>query len=254
MHKPFAEKYSEKKPESVSTLFSQTPSTAATIQNLFAIPDSSLQPNDNFSTMRNIFSQLQLPDSVSTNTSNASIEKQHYDNLKSKFENMLLKSNLNSAASNLPKASLFTRNISTLKPDCPAPLDWHQANPSNNIFSSYTVNQCGLHMLSLNFYEQKLLHILQSTTLLSNEAILDKIKSEFSDFECQSKAFIRALVTAVCRNCLSFFNGLERIKFRNSYTLLTKFTNKNKELEIEALLAIQALDHKTQHQKGFFAY
>ena len=103
--------------------------------------------------------------------------------------------------------------------------------------------------VSSDTYEGTLFQILQPTTL-QNEVIFDKIESEFGDIDCQSKAFIRALVTAVCRSCLDASNKLDHTRFKNRSSILTKFINRNEEFELEALFAIQALDHKMQHQPG----
>jgi len=104
--------------------------------------------------------------------------------------------------------------------------------------------------VSTESYERKLFQILQPTTL-QNEVIFDKIESEFGEIDCQSKAFIRALVTAVCRSCLDANNKLDHIRFKNRSSILTKFINRKEEYELEALFAIQALDHKMQHQPAF---
>ena len=60
------------------------------------------------------------------------------------------------------------------------------------------------------------------------------------------------MVTAVCRSCLDVSNKLEHVRFKNRSSILTKFINRNEEFELEALFAIQALDHKMQHQPGFY--
>jgi len=39
--------------------------------------------------------------------------------------------------------------------------------------------------------------------------------------------------------------------FKKRSPILTKFINHNEEYELEALYAVQALDHKMQHQPGF---
>ena len=87
-------------------------------------------------------------------------------------------------------------------------------------------------------------------TNLPNETIFDKIETDFGEIDCQSKGFIRALVTAVCRSCLDVQNKLDPVLFKNRSPVLTKFINRDEEFELEALFAIQALDHKMQHQSG----
>ena len=104
--------------------------------------------------------------------------------------------------------------------------------------------------VSTESYERKLYLILKQTDLL-NETIFDKIEAEFGEIDCQSKAFIRAIVTAVCRSCLdSNNNKLDPQLFKIRSPILTKYINRNEEFELEALFAIQALDHKMQHQPG----
>ena len=75
-------------------------------------------------------------------------------------------------------------------------------------------------------------------------------QSEFGENDCKSKAFIRALVTAVCRSCL-IESKLDPALFKKRSPILTKFINRNDEYELESLFAVQALDHKMQHQPGF---
>lgn len=105
--------------------------------------------------------------------------------------------------------------------------------------------------VSTESYERKLYQILEQINL-TNEVIFDKIEAEFGEIDCQSKAFIRALVTAVCRSCLdSNINKLDPQLFKSRTAILTKYINRNEEFELEALFAIQALDHKMQHQPAF---
>jgi len=109
--------------------------------------------------------------------------------------------------------------------------------------------------VSTESYEKKLFEILQSQQS-ENETIFEKIEDEFSDSDCAAKAFIRAIVTAVCRSCLdqSGTSGKDKVDsqlFKKRSPILTKFINHNEDLELEALYAVQALDHKMQHQPGF---
>ena len=105
--------------------------------------------------------------------------------------------------------------------------------------------------VSTESYERILFQILEPKAL-QNEVIFDKIESEFGEIDFQSKAFIRALVTVVCRSCLDASSNLDHIRFKNRSSILTKFINRKEEYELEALFAIQALDHKMQHQPGFY--
>lgn len=104
--------------------------------------------------------------------------------------------------------------------------------------------------VSSESYERKLFEILQSPNN-ENEIIFDRIESEFSDSDCTSKAFIRAIVTAVCRSCLDSNNKLDSNLFKKRGPILTKFINRNDDFELESLFAVQALDHKMQHQPVF---
>ena len=103
--------------------------------------------------------------------------------------------------------------------------------------------------VSSESYEKKLFQILQPARL-TNELIFDKIEAEFGEIDCQSKAFIRALVTAVCRSCLDANSKLDPHLFKNRSSILTKYINRKEEFELESLYAIQALDHRMQHQPG----
>jgi hypothetical protein len=77
-----------------------------------------------------------------------------------------------------------------------------------------------------------------------------KLKNEFSEMDCKSKSFIRALVTAVCRSCLGEDSKIDATLFKKRSPILTKFIAENEELELESLFAVQALDRKMQHQPG----
>merc|ERR1712127_206146 len=104
--------------------------------------------------------------------------------------------------------------------------------------------------VSCESYEKKLFEVV-NTPNKDNEVIFDKIENEFSDNDCNSKSFIRAVVTAVCRSCLDSTNKLDTNLFKQRIPVLTKFINRNEEFELECLFAVQALDHKMQHQPGF---
>lgn len=78
---------------------------------------------------------------------------------------------------------------------------------------------------------------------------LNLFKNEFNDADCVTKPFIRALVIAVCRSCL-VDNKIDAFLFKNRTSILTKFIGKKEELELEALFAVQAVDHKMKHLPG----
>ncbi len=81
-----------------------------------------------------------------------------------------------------------------------------------------------------------------------NEAVEARIGKQFSAAELQSKLFVRALVISVCRSCHQEKFDLQLFKHRSS--LLHKYIGKREEMELEALFAIQALDHRMKHLPG----
>lgn len=109
--------------------------------------------------------------------------------------------------------------------------------------------------VSTESYEKKLFEIMEDQKC-ENDIIFDKIENEFSESDCAAKAFIRAIVTTVVRSCLdqSTAPGKDKLDsqlFKKRSSILTKFINHNEEFELESLYAVQALDHKMQHQPGF---
>jgi hypothetical protein len=80
-------------------------------------------------------------------------------------------------------------------------------------------------------------------------------KNEFGECDFVSKPFIRALVISVCRSCY-IDNKIDALIFKERCSILTKYIARNEEFELEALFAVQALDHRTKHQPGwiFFYY
>jgi len=80
------------------------------------------------------------------------------------------------------------------------------------------------------------------------------LKKNFGEIDCQLKQFIRALVTAVCRSCFDANSKLDPQLFKNRSSILTKFINRKEEFELESLYAIQALDHRMQHQPGNYFF
>lgn len=87
-------------------------------------------------------------------------------------------------------------------------------------------------------YEYKLSKIITSNA--DNKVILDEINSEFSHDDCSSKPFIRALVISVCKID----------QFYEKKPILEKYIGQDKDLQYEALLAVQALDDRLKNQPG----
>lgn len=100
--------------------------------------------------------------------------------------------------------------------------------------------------ISTESYERHLKEIL-AIREEENEIIFDKIETEFGQVDCESKPFIRALVISVCTSCIDD-NKIDPDLFKKRSAILNKFINKKEEFELEALFAIQALDHRTHHQ------
>lgn len=100
--------------------------------------------------------------------------------------------------------------------------------------------------ISTESYERILNEMLGDKTM-ENETIFDKIENEFGSVDCESKPFIRALVISVCTSCFAD-NKIDPELFKKRAAILNKFIGKREEFELESLFAIQALDHRTQHQ------
>lgn len=79
--------------------------------------------------------------------------------------------------------------------------------------------------------------------------MFDQIENNFTDDECQSKHFVRALMTAVCRSCM-FESKIDQALFQKRGLILSKYIARKDNLELESLFAIQALDNKLQHPSG----
>ena len=75
------------------------------------------------------------------------------------------------------------------------------------------------------------------------------MQTEFGECDCSSKPFIRALVIAICRNCY-IDAKIDTNLFKERSSILTRFINRNEDLELDALFAVQALDHRMKHQPG----
>ena len=73
---------------------------------------------------------------------------------------------------------------------------------------------------------------------------------EFSEQDCSSKAFVRALVIALCRSCLTE-SKIDPELFKKRSPIITKYAI-NEDLELEALFAVQALDHRINNLPGIF--
>ena len=56
-------------------------------------------------------------------------------------------------------------------------------------------------------------------------------------------------MSAVCRSCL-IDAKIDQELFKKRGPILSKYIERNDELELESLFAVQALDHKLQHQSG----
>lgn len=100
--------------------------------------------------------------------------------------------------------------------------------------------------ISAESYEKRLNEML-SNRAEENESIFDKIENEFGSIDCESRAFIRALVISVCSSCLDN-KMIDSDMFKKRAAILNKFIAKREELELESLYAIQALDFRTKHQ------
>ena len=101
---------------------------------------------------------------------------------------------------------------------------------------------------SLESFEKRLGEILAEQ---SNEIIFDKIESEFEESLTSGRVFIRALVLSVCKSCLDRGDKIDTVLLKKRACILNRFLNKKAEFELEALYAIQALDHRKKHQPGF---
>ena len=75
------------------------------------------------------------------------------------------------------------------------------------------------------------------------------LKEKFSEKEFQTKQFVRAISTAVCRCCIVDTKFNKELFLKRSQ-ILGKYIARNNDFELEALFAIQVLDHKLQHPKG----
>lgn len=104
--------------------------------------------------------------------------------------------------------------------------------------------------ISTESYEKRLNEILANKNE-ENESIFDNIENEFGTVDCESKPFIRALVISVCMSCY-FENKIDADLFKKRAAILNKFIAKREEFELESLYAIQALDHRTQHQPSIY--
>lgn len=98
--------------------------------------------------------------------------------------------------------------------------------------------------LSVDSYETALNQILASNE--ENTGVFDQIEAKFP--ERSSKSFIRALVIAVCNSCYS--GKIDPDLFKKRSHILKRYICENEDLELEALYAVQALDHRLQHQPG----
>lgn len=89
-------------------------------------------------------------------------------------------------------------------------------------------------------YHIRLLQIIQQETNQQNKIQL--IESEFENKK--TKVFIGALISALCINCMDENKNLDHIKFKNHSELLSKYISHNKLFELEALLAVESLNHR----------
>lgn len=107
--------------------------------------------------------------------------------------------------------------------------------------------------LPFEYCEKKCLEILKQHETFNIQVIFIQIETEFGPICSQYMfVFIRALVTAVCRHCSS--ESLDENRFTVYCPLLKMFINGNKYFEIDALLAIQALQQKMQYKLGNHTY
>jgi hypothetical protein len=90
----------------------------------------------------------------------------------------------------------------------------------------------------------RLLEIFQQKK--PNQILLQQIESEFEN--TKNKSFIGALISSLCLNCLDANKNLDHIKFKNRSELLSKFIGHNKLFELEALLAIESINHRIYDQ------
>lgn len=100
--------------------------------------------------------------------------------------------------------------------------------------------------LSVDSYETILNQILAPNK--ENSVIFDEIDAKFPN--TNSKPFIRALVIAVCSSCYS--GKIDPDLFKKRSHILKRYIKDDEELELEALFAVQALDHRLQHQPGYY--
>ena len=82
-----------------------------------------------------------------------------------------------------------------------------------------------------------------------NKLKIKKKKNEFSEHDCSSKAFIRALVVSLCRTCLVDTN-IDDVLFKKRKPILSKYVT-TEALELDTLNAVQSIDHRTKHLTGF---
>lgn len=104
---------------------------------------------------------------------------------------------------------------------------------------------------TVEYYEKRLAHLLfsEEDKKAKNEALIENIKSNFSELDLRRKEFIRALVICVCKSCL-VERKIDIDLFKTRAFILKVFLNHNEDLELETLYAVQALDHRTKHYPG----
>ena len=136
-------------------------------------------------------------------------------------------------------------------------LDWLLNTASNNTSApneqqrERTTSASSSSNAPLDMYEKRLYEILSAPDSENNEVFFSKIEKEFATNELESKTFVRALVMSVSRSCHKQ-DKLDTATFKKRSCILNRFIGKKEELELEALFAIQALDHRMKHQPGLW--
>jgi uncharacterized coiled-coil protein SlyX len=87
----------------------------------------------------------------------------------------------------------------------------------------------------------------------NNKMVEKRIRKQFSEAELKTKLFVRALVISVMRSCY-VDNKFDKEAFTRRCPILLTHIGKLEEMELEALFAIQALDHRMNHQPGLFLF
>ncbi|RNA29658.1 F-box LRR-repeat 12, partial [Brachionus plicatilis] len=113
-------------------------------------------------------------------------------------------------------------------------------NDSNLYTDLYRVSIVRTNLDPVKFFHIKLKALLMDPSD-SNELIMDRILSEFTSSDLNSKVFCGTLAIVLCKKCLennSFNTGF----FIKRIFLLKKYLNSNEKFELESLSAIRKAD------------